>query len=308
MFLAKRAVLFFCLLGMIAPISFSQTFKVAVSAEKRDAYLEFRRNNGNDGVKLLTNYNDPALKDRELLDILIIEQAFFRAGVEDAKLELVPYDAIEFTLSDLREADSESDIVATSFSYERKKLNKIKEEVYITTAVIESKDTHYGFFVDKQNSDILEVSSQEDLQDYTTMSSSLWSADWEAVTGIGLGRVLDGSWGEQQDALIDGDTDFIIRPFSRMSLTITHSDGTQMDLIPIPNLKMALPSTRHYPIAKRHPQGRFFNAALNLGLIKMKKDGTILRALKQTNYINDDVKDWTTIEPVTQSVLGIMSF
>ena len=308
MYLLKRLMLLVSLVSVIAPLSFAQNFKVAVSAEKREVYLAFRRINGNDAVKTLTAYTDPALKDRVILELLFMEQALFRAGFEDVVLDLIPYDALEFALPDLIDADSKDNIVATSFTVARKKLNKIKSEVHITTAIIESSDTHYGFFVDKFNQELLNIKTQADLQDYTTMSNSAWSADWEAATGIGLGRVLDGSWEDQQNALIDGDTDFIIRPFSKMDLTISHSDGTSMRLIPIPNLKIALPSTRHYPVAKRHPQGRLFNAALNLGLVKMKKDGTIAKALNQTNYINALVSEWTLIEPVTQSVLGITSF
>jgi hypothetical protein len=65
--------------------------------------------------------------------------------------------------------------------------------------------------------------------------------------------------------------------------------------VPINNLKMFLPDTRHFVVSKRHPEGKAVFQALNKGLEILRINGTIEKALKQSGFINEKVTDWQTI-------------
>ena len=283
-------------------LSSASTYVVGASKLSIQHYKELQLQYSPQQLNQLTDYSHQLLKEPGVLDILLMQQALSSAGLEQAQLQLTAFDSIDQAVQQLQSGQS---IVAFANSVELETLIPSWEQLFITIAVFDKDDLHAGLFTDPKRQQVLQSQSLQDIQQLTAMTSSSWTSDWQALTNLGLKHLYDGNWQQQQNALIDGKIDFITRPFSKLLWSIEHSDGRNMTLIPIEGLKIELTSSRHFATAKTHAQGRYFNAALNLGLIKMQNTGRLQQALSSSGFINAKISDWQTLKSNKNTDLGI---
>ncbi|MEX1056687.1 MAG: hypothetical protein WED11_03050, partial [Natronospirillum sp.] len=101
------------------------------------------------------------------------------------------------------------------------------------------------------------------------------------------------SWSSQVRAVRSGDISFLIAPFQSGDDMMLELDNRL--LAPVPGVKVGLAGSRHMAVSRTHAEGRFFNAALQLGLLRLKEQGVVEQAYIDAGFIQPKVADWYRI-------------
>lgn len=67
-------------------------------------------------------------------------------------------------------------------------------------------------------------------------------------------------------------------------------------LAPVPGIKLGLQGSRHLAVSRHHPNGAFFNSALQLGLLRLKEQDRTEQAYIDAGFLQPEVAGWYRIE------------
>ena len=246
----------------------------------------------------ISDYSGPGSR-RDVVEVILLQQALERAG---SRYELSFQ--IEADYSATLEALVKGSAVASATSAWLSDLTPIWTDIFITTAVIERGQFEAGFYTAPDNSRALNAQNDEALRSLRGISSRYWEIDWETLTAFGARQLTHAqNWGQMVDAVLAGEQDYLLAPFQQTGdLSLRLADGT---LVPIPGVKIGLAGTRHFAISRAHPASRDFNTALHLGLLRLKKDGTLQRAYEDAGFINTEVSNWRAVN--TDRLLNLVT-
>ncbi|EAR09861.1 hypothetical protein [Reinekea blandensis] len=238
-------------------------------------------------VTKIENYSGEGAR-RDVIEVVLFQQALARTGDRwDIRfVEQPDYGAMLDGLA-------RGDVVASVTSLWRKDLTPRWDSLYMTTAVIERGQFEAGFYTPTVNNDALNSRTNPELRALRGVSSQNWVIDWRTLQSFGANVSHADTWGDMVTQVFAGDQDYLLAPFQptpdlRLSLD-------QGDLIPIPNVKIALLGTRHYAISRTHPNGWDFNMSLHRGLMSLKKDGVVEQAFRDCGFLNPIAADWREV-------------
>ena len=89
--------------------------------------------------------------------------------------------------------------------------------------------------------------------------------------------------------------DITLAPFQSNSDMKVHVDD--LELVPIPGVKVSLPGSRHWPISKKHPRGEEIYTALEKGISVLQQNNVIQRAYEECGFFHPAVKEWKLLNP-----------
>lgn len=165
--------------------------------------------------------------------------------------------------------------------------------LYVSEAVIPYGQYEAGFYVAKDN---LAAQSMTiaDLHKLKVVANPRWKADWRALknTPVIINNFI-GPW-ENMLAMVDAKiVDAMLVNFSVSPDLILRFAGKEF--VPIPNLKVMLPDSRHFVVSKQHPEGKLIFEALEKGLVELNEQDKIARFYQQAGFINPQVKEWQLV-------------
>lgn len=131
-----------------------------------------------------------------------------------------------------------------------------------------------------------------------------WRLDWEVLEKLAPRSLTSAATIEQIYALINaGRADFTLLEFSANGPDMVRN-YRDIRLFPMPGVKVILPASQHFMISRDIPDVQKVIAALNTGIEKLHTNGFIYQCLVNSGVINEQVKDWTVLNPLAASIDG----
>ncbi|WNO09445.1 hypothetical protein [Teredinibacter sp. KSP-S5-2] len=168
-----------------------------------------------------------------------------------------------------------------------------QNDLLISDPVIRKNEYFVGLYTSPDNKKALSATA-DSLGELTATSNNTWVQDWKALNSIGLKKVYHvASWIYMIKMVKNQQADFILSHFQPGPEMRLMWEGH--NLVPIPNLKLALPGSRHFVISKKHPNGPELFEALNKGIKILRESGRVSKAYEQAGIFNARVKDWVPL-------------
>lgn len=225
---------------------------------------------------------------RDVVEVVLFEQALARTGSR-WQINFVEQPDYGAMLDGLETGD----VIASVTSLWRKDLTPRWDNLYMTTAVIERGQFEAGFYTPVNNSKVLGSRTNPELRKLRGVSSRNWVIDWKTLQTFGANVSHADTWNDMVSQVFGGEQDYLLAPFQATpDLSLELEAGT---LIPIPNVKIALLGTRHFAIARNHPEGWDFNLSLHRGLMALKKDGIVEQAFRDCGFLNPLTAEWRDV-------------
>lgn len=239
----------------------------------------------------VTNYEmQEDVTRRVILEMVLLQQALYLGGQQqEVRFRSSNSDDYNITL----DAISSGKMLMHSDSYWKQDLLERESSLHTSDATIEYGQYVVGLYTSPNNQRALNA-KLNDISSLTSVSHRSWSADWRALERLDLKELREARhWRLMAAMVMKEDIDFLLVPFQGTPNQVMGRG--KLRLIPIPNLKLALDDSRHFAISKKHADGKKVHEALNIGIRAMKKDGTWLRAYRESGVLDPRVDHWQLI-------------
>jgi len=261
------------------------TFDLPMSVIQRNitAYTSFLKEKNKNVLEITSLDSD--FSNRNVACMVIIMQALNLGGFP-VKLEMVsaPNAAREIAMTKAGHvAIMHQDIwVQPEFS----------DFFFISTAIIPNGSFVKGIYTLDSNKEMLKVSSIEDLKPFSATHSPNWQVGWDTLSRIGLKSLHSAPKKEFMfNQVLFWGVDFTIQEFTNLPGMAYEFSGDRR-LIPVPGVKIALNGVRSFIVSKKHKLGKQIYTALQIGLIALRKKGTVKRFLTESGFYKKEVEDW----------------
>ncbi|KZN50249.1 hypothetical protein [Pseudoalteromonas luteoviolacea] len=222
----------------------------------------------------------------EIIEMVLLQQALFLGG-ETREVVFNPKPSVNIIeFSDMISGDSL--ILARSVWHED--IINYRGSLYVSDALVKFGQYEAGLYVTRRNV-ALQNLPQEQLEQLTVVANPRWRVDWRALNNTDINIVsFIGPWETMLNMVETEVVDAMLINFSVSQDLLLNFEGREY--VPIQNIKMMLPDSRHFIVSKNHPQGEMIFAALNRGLKILRAQGVLDKALQQSGFINHLVEDW----------------
>jgi len=237
----------------------------------------------------ISDYSGPNSR-RDVIEVVIFQQALALGGL-DASLEMVVIPTYLRTQTEIREGS----VAATTTTLWLNELEQIKDDIYITEALVEEGMFEAGLYTSSKNQIALSAQNLQDVQRLTAVSNKNWKADWKTLQNLNLKSVIHTQHWEVMVKIVDQmRADLLLAPFQ--STKDMHLSVGDVLLKPIPGMKVGLSGSRHFAVSKHHPLGQTVFDALTKGLRILRANGTIKKAYTESGFFNQTAKGWERID------------
>ena len=172
---------------------------------------------------------------------------------------------------------------------------EIMDDAYFTSRLL-IKDGEFvvGVYTTLKNQKALQANNLAKLAELNVVTSSQWNNDVRTLKALGLTHVTySPNWINMARMIEAGRADITLAPFQTgpdMGIKV----GDVM-LYPIKGIKVAFSGSRHWPVSRKHPEGKAFYEALERGLTELERKGTIQKAYHDCGAFHPDVAQWTLL-------------
>lgn len=175
-------------------------------------------------------------------------------------------------------------------------LDTVKERVYVSQPLVRDGEFVAGFYTSPYNTKALNSKSLEDLTQLRVVSSSQWKPDLQVLEKLGFKHIMyTPNWINMVRMINAGRVDLTLAPFGLEQDMRIQVNG--MTLTPIPEVKIIIPGSRHWPVSRNHPYGAEFFTALEKGISILRAQGTIERAYRESGFFHPEVAEWKLLNP-----------
>ncbi len=240
-------------------------------------YLHFI--DGKDALDI-TDFSGKKIR-RDIVDMIIVQQALKLGGFH-SNFSYAP-GKVNFRNTKMLQSGR---LLISFDSYWLQDAEVLTDDIYISSAVIRRGEYIAGLYTSPQNIRALNVKGLSDLTQFTAVSTPKWITDWQTLQGLPLKELVrEDSWLSMARMVNIQWVDFLLMPFNStpdQSFTLE-----KIKLIPVKNIAVVLKDSRHFVISKVHPNGSEAILAINKGLKKLRKKGTITKAYQQAGFFID---------------------
>ena len=270
-----------------SPLLFAEQVIFADTVEAED--FRIRYNNALQGKKAihLKDYVPNNIgSQREIVEMIILQKALYLGG-EKSSVVFKRKDSLA-----LREVTplikGESLLYGNTLWFET--VRDYQGSLYISDPIIRYGEFEAGFYTSVDNEKALSTTI-DTLSELTVITSRQWIADWRALHNSSVQPInFMGSWIEMLSMVEYRVVDAMLINFSlKKNLQLLFNGKIY---VPIPNIKIMLPGSRHFVVSKKHPHGLRVFKALNKGIKIMRQRGEIEKLYRQAGFINSKVRDW----------------
>ena len=233
----------------------------------------------------ISNFNSP-YANRGTVELIIICQALDVAGYK-TQLKLQKYPNYERALVQAKSGK-------VHLSAETLWEEDIEDEYfYKTPAIIQNGEFEKGVYTLAKNVDVLAVKSLAELQAFSAVMPKIWKTDWQTLQAMTI-KTSSAPNKVNMFRMIEAQrVDFTLLEFSHAQDMSNEFVGIR--LIPVPYLKVGLQGARYFVVSKQSTDAKVLYEALNRGVLHLRTTGVITKALTQSGFINERVRNWQKV-------------
>ncbi|QLI82860.1 hypothetical protein HZU75_15780 [Chitinibacter fontanus] len=270
------------ILAMMAPM----TFATVLLAVPRDVILDYQKLLRNRDIMEIRDYTGLGAR-RDTVELIVFQQALLRGGL-DEPVRLVPVDSYARILVEVEAGN----VTASGTSVWASDAAQTK--ALLSAPLIRDGEYVAGFYAEESNSRVRSASLKE-LRAMTAVTNRAWKNDVATLESLGIAKLESAPTFGMIAKMLKGERgDFTLASFKSTPDMSFEVEGVR--LVPIKGMKVAMPGSRHFLISP-NSQGSQLLEALNKGLGRMRKDGTIRKAYIDAGFFNARVESWLVVNP-----------
>ena len=238
----------------------------------------------------IDHYAGPGAR-RDVIELLLLQQALHLGGLSE-KLILRPENSYLRIIKLLRDGQ----VAISGAPKWLEDIDPYREHLLISPAVVADGEFIVGLYTRPNHQRALGAQTRAAISQLSAASNNHWQADVRTLKALGIQKIYYTTYWEQIVRMVlAGRADFTLAPFqSNPDMKVQLEN---LELVPIPGIKVALSGSRHWAISKHHPLGeRIFNA-LQKGIQQLHTQGTIQRAYEECGFFHPAVRDWELLNP-----------
>lgn len=261
-----------------------------VAAVNEDVMVDYQLFVGDRDPLAIDHYGGPNAR-RDVIELVLLQQALHLGGL-DEKIVLRPENSYLRILKLL----TDGQIPISGALMWRQDIKPHSEFLFKTRALVKEGEFIAGLYTRRDNNRALGANSLGKVSQLSAASNEHWRPDLEALKSLGITRVYYSTyWVQIVRMVIAGRADVTLAPFQSNPGMKVQVDN--LELVPIPGVKVALPGSRHWPVSKKHPQGQAIFDALQKGIAILEQKNIIHRAYEECGFFHEGVKNWKLLNP-----------
>ena len=285
--MTRLLLLSFCMLWQSASIAEvdNSTITIAIQDDIRRQYFEFLDNRNILDVNDYSNLK----ASRDVVEHALLVKAI-RLGGFNLSINYIQVDHPPRRIKLMKQGT----IHLSATPLWLNEVKKFEHKLHISSAVLEAGRAEAGLYTHSGNIDVLSVKQPADLAKLIAVSNQNWQHDWQILQQLNFnGMYHTGKYTTMLDMLYKKRADVMLGPFHNSDDLSFKHNGQKYE--PIKNLKVIMPDSRHFPVARFTAQSQPLIKALEKGLSILKERGEIEKAYRQSGYVNDKVSSWQII-------------
>ncbi|MFL5332931.1 MAG: hypothetical protein ACJ8H8_07065 [Geminicoccaceae bacterium] len=224
-------------------------------------------------------------------ELLILCNAL-REGGPPVRLQLVPEPNYSRSLAEAiaGRLDLPSQTIWSS------ELDEHADTLLRSSPVIRAGEWQVGLYTTENRSDVLAVTTLEQVRGLTAAAPRSWVEDWRALSSIGLKELIDVQNNDGIFPMIQaGRADFTLFTFSTEPDFGWRPTYSPRRILPIRGFKVALPGSRHFAIARTTVDAQGLLRQLDVGLTRLRDQGAIDKVFERSGVFERRVADWQLV-------------
>lgn len=240
-------------------------------------------------VPLTRNALPSQIKTRCIASLMILKNALMLGGI-DAQFSFLKTPNVRRQEDELLKGNA---VVSSHlFTKSSIELSKYKDNFYTSDAVIKDGEFEKGIFCLPGNEKVRNVKTIEDLKKAGKPLIGIhWATECQTLDDLGIKEIAKGPTTDCLFRMLKaGRADWIPLGFHNSKDLSISRDG--ITLVPVKGVKFSLNESRHFIVAKGHPDGEKVFNALQKGIKEMRKNGLIKELLTKGGFHCRATKDW----------------
>ena len=274
-------------LGISEPI-WANPAMVGITDTEVENYVTFL-SKSKKAPKDISSFNSPLL-NRSLVSLILLQKAARIGGfTKPILVEGAPNSSRNLNLT------KSGKFLAIGYDIWKEAAENYSENLYISDPIIDEGQFEKGIYGLKSNSNLFAINSLKDLQECCSiLENPSWVVDHKTISEMKIKKVADSFTHESMMKMIDaGRADFVLFEFGQGQNMSLHQYGVTLEAVP--GYKVAMRSSRHFVVSKKHPDGKEFFAALQRGIKILKQQNTFYDAFTEVGFFNSRTKEWKFI-------------
>lgn len=175
-------------------------------------------------------------------------------------------------------------------------LSAYAEALLASAPVIDRGEWVVGLFTAASRADVVAARTPDAIRRLVAAAPRGWAEDWRALSALGLRGLIDVQENMRIPAMIAaGHADFTLLQFGPDADMGRLYGEPPVRMVPIPGLKVAFDTSRHFAISRQRPDAETLKLALDAGLAEMRADGSLDLILGRVGLREPRVADWTVV-------------
>lgn len=247
----------------------------------------------NERDPLLINYFGGPGARRDVIEIVLLQQALDLGGFKE-KVTLRP----ENSYLRILKLVTDGQVALSGALMWKEDIKPYTTHLFKSKAIVKEGEFIAGLYTRPDNQRALQANTLEKVQHLSAASNNHWNADINTLYALGIKKIQFSTyWVQIVRMVVAKRADFTLAPFQvnpEMKVVVDN-----LELVPIPGVKVALPGSRHWPVSKNHPQGKEIFDALVRGIELLEQKKIIQRAYEECGFFHPQVKNWILLNPST---------
>lgn len=240
---------------------------------------------------LQINYFGGAGARRDVIEIVLLQQALHLGGFK-GKVTLRP----ENSYLRILKLVADGQVAFSGALMWKEDIKPYSSHLFKTKAIVKEGEFIVGLYTRPDNQQALHATTTAKVRQLSAASNIQWQSDIKTLRELGITEIQYAtSWVQIVRMVVANRADVTLAPFqinSQMKVMVS-----ELELVPIPNIKVAMPGSRHWPVSKSHPHGEEIFNALTRGINQLEKKNIIQRAYEECGFFHPRVAKWKLLNP-----------
>ncbi|UXY16319.1 hypothetical protein N8I74_04680 [Chitiniphilus purpureus] len=255
-------------------------------AVPQDVLADYERLVAGRDVRTLRDYSGPGAR-RDTVEMILLQQALWLGG-ERAAVRFTTLNSYARILNEVEQGR----VVAGGTSAWATDLST--RNIRLSRALIEEGEYVVGLYALAGNHAVLRTRPAQ-WRTLTAVTNRAWINDVATLQQLGVRHIESApTFAMIARMLKAGRGDLTLASFKPTPDLSFEVEG--ITLTPLVGYKVAMPGSRHFPIAPT-PRGERFARALDIGLARLRGEGRIRQAYEAGGFFNSRVAEWTLLDP-----------
>lgn len=264
--------------------------QTVVAAVNEDIITDYHLFVGTRDPLQITYYGGAGAR-RDVIEIILLQQALHLGGFK-GKVTLRP----ETSYLRILKLVADGQVAFSGALMWQEDIKPYTSHLFKTKAIVKEGEFIVGLYTRAGYQRALQANSLSKISQLSAASNRHWKSDIKTLRELGITQIQYAtSWVQIVRMLVAKRADITLAPFQiNPDMKVMVND---LELVPIPNIKVALPGSRHWPVSKTHPQGEEIFTALTRGIVELEKKNIIKRAYEECGFFHPQVATWKLLNP-----------